>query len=84
MATTAKKANEIQEGYEEVFVPRAHPGEERDLFISVNGENFLLPKGKTSIVPSYIAKEYRRSLDAQARLDARVDEMIAESQKTLH
>ena len=40
-----------KEAREEIFIPRALDGEERSLFVSVNGINYLLPKGKTSLVP---------------------------------
>ena len=46
---------------EEIFIPRALDGEERSLFVSVNGKNYLLPKGKTSNVPQEVAAEIRRA-----------------------
>lgn len=46
---------------EEIFIPRAGAREDPNLFVSVNGKNFLIPKGKKSKVPRYIADEIRRS-----------------------
>ena len=46
---------------EEIFIPRAGAKEDPNLFVSVNGKNFLIPKGKKSKVPRYIADEIRRS-----------------------
>ena len=45
-----------------------------DLFVSVNGKNFLIPKGKKSKVPRYIADEIRRSEHARDAFEAFVDE----------
>lgn len=53
-----------------VFVPRGASNEEPNLFISVNGVNYLLPKGKESLVPAEVAAEYNRALKAQERRDS--------------
>ena len=52
-----------------VFVPRGASNEDPNLFISINGVNYLLPKGQESSVPSAVAAEYHRSLKAGERLD---------------
>ena len=62
---------------EEIFIPRALDGEERSLFVSVNGINYLLPKGKTSKVPAAVAAEIRRSWAAQNAWDDRAEAMAA-------
>lgn len=80
MATTKEKT-EIQEGYEEIFIPRARANEEVNLFIGVNGVNYILPKGKRSVVPTFVADEYRRSLEAQDRLDEYIDRQIEQAKQ---
>ena len=67
-----------KEAREEIFIPRALDGEERSLFVSVNGINYLLPKGKTSQVPRAVAEEIRRSWKAQNAWDDRA-EALAET-----
>ena len=62
-----------KEAREEIFIPRALDGEERSLFVSVNGINYLLPKGKTSKVPACVAEEIRRSWKAQNAWDDRAE-----------
>lgn len=52
-----------------VFIPRGASNEDPNLFVSVNGVNYLLPKGKDSEVPAAIAEEIERSRKAQERLD---------------
>ena len=71
--TTAAAENIRLEDREEIFIERAAANEEPNLFVSVNGYNCLLPKGKTSLVPKSVAAEIRRARKAQQKLDATVD-----------
>ena len=61
------------EDREEIFIERPAANEEPNLFVSVNGYNCLLPKGKTSLVPKSVAAEIHRARRAQQKLDATVD-----------
>lgn len=79
MATT--KAKDIPDGYEEIRIPRGSDREEQNLFIGLNGVNYILPKGRVSVVPKAVADEYRRSLEAQDLMDERIDEMVARAQE---
>lgn len=63
----------------ELFVEKGYANDEPNLLISVNGVNYLLPKGQTSKVPKHVAAEYYRSRKAQQALDKRVDEMLEAS-----
>ena len=63
----------------EIFVPKGYANDEPNLLISVNGVNYLLPKGKTSKVPKHIAEEFYRSQRAQAKLDEHIDQMLEAS-----
>lgn len=69
----------LAEEREEIFVPKGYANDEPNLLISVNGVNYLLPRGKTSNVPKFIADEFHRSQKAQEALDKRVDEMLEAS-----
>ena len=79
MATT--RAQDIPDGYEEIRIPRGSDREEQNLFIGLNGVNYILPKGRVSVVPKAVADEYRRSLEAQDLMDERIDEMVARAQE---
>lgn len=72
MAET-KKADERVE----VFVPKGAANDDPNLFVSVNGVNYLLPRGKTSKVPPEVKYEIERAFKAQNIQDERIDEMIA-------
>lgn len=63
----------------EIAVPKGYANDEPNMLISVNGVNYLLPRGKTSKVPKFIAEEFYRSQAAQNVLDKRVDEMLEAS-----
>ena len=45
----------------EVFVPRGAERADPNLFVGVNGVNYLLPRGKKSMVPEAVAAEIARS-----------------------
>lgn len=62
-----------------LFVPKGYANDEPNLLIAVNGVNYVLPKGKTSMVPKFVADEYYRSQKAQEALDKRMDEMLEAS-----
>lgn len=73
MATTndTKTAEKV-----EVFIPKGYANDEPNLFVSVNGVGYLLPKGKTSTVPKAIAEEIARSNKAQQKMDENIDKML--------
>ena len=62
----------------ELFVPRGND-DDPNLIISVNGVNFVLPRGKKSLVPTYIRDEYQRSQEAQMSADDNIDSMSAKA-----
>lgn len=63
----------------DIFIPRGNANDDPNLFVSVNGVNYLLPRGKTSKVPAHIKDEIERSQRAQERLDATIDKMLEAS-----
>ena len=79
MATNKEKAIETTDERVEIFVPRGYANDEPIVVIGVNGVNYVLPRGKTSMVPKFIADEFKRSQKAQEALDKRMDEMLEAS-----
>ena len=73
------KTKKPDEGYVELFVPKGYANDEPNHLIAINGVNYLLPRGKTSLVPQYVADEFHRSQQAQQAMDQRVDEMLEAS-----
>ena len=63
----------------EVFIPRAPKNDDANLFVSVNGKSYLLPRGKTSHVPPEVAAEIARAGEALERLDETVERMLAQA-----
>lgn len=71
MATASKKINvPDNRAKETVYVPRTGNKDEQDLFVSVNGTNWLLPRGRSHTVPWYVAQEVRRAEAARERYEA--------------
>lgn len=64
----------------EIRVPRGRSNEEPCLMIGINGTNWLLPKGESSMVPDYVAAEYYRSLDAIDAYSASINNIQGEEQ----
>ena len=67
------------DGKVELFVPKGYANDEPNHLICINGVNYVLPRGKTSMVPQHVADEFYRSQKAQESLDKRVDEMLEAS-----
>lgn len=63
----------------EVFIEKGYANDDPNLFVSVNGVNYLLPKGKTSMVPDFVAAEIERSKKAVAKQDDNIDKMLEAS-----
>ncbi len=75
----SKATEEVKDNRVEVFVPKGYANDEPNLFVSVNGVNYLLPKGKKSLVPAHVAAEIERSKKAQERLDENIEQMLEAS-----
>lgn len=74
MATTNKSE------YVDLFVPKGFANDDPNLYISINGKNYVMPKGKTTKVPPFVKEEYERSQRAQEALD-RTSEALLEKAK---
>ena len=83
MANTETKASTpaktVKDERVEVFVPKGYANDDPNLFVSVNGVNYLLPRGKKSLVPACVAAEFERSQRAQAKLDEKMEQMLEAS-----
>jgi hypothetical protein len=83
MANTENNASKptaaVKEKRVELFIPKGYANEEPNHLISVNGVNYVLPKGKKSLVPDFVAEEYHRSQRAQAKLDEKMEQMLEAS-----
>ena len=60
----------------DLFIPRGSSVDEPNVLISVNGKNYVLPKGKTSKVPAFVKYEYDRANRAKETMDVRAAEMV--------
>lgn len=60
----------------EIFVPRGNANDDPNLLVGINGVNYLLPRGKASMVPKAVATEIRLSLRAQQIQNENIDKML--------
>lgn len=67
----------------ELFIPRGNANDDPNFFIGINGKSYLLPRGKTSMVPPEVKAEYERSVKADEKLNDTMDRLIKEAQ-TIH
>ena len=80
MATENKKASVApEEDKVEIFVPKGYANDEPNLFIGLNGVNYLLPKGKSSKVPKAVAEEFYRSQKAQETRVSNSEQLLVAS-----
>lgn len=83
MANTENKASKpvekVKDDRVEIFVPKGYANDDPNMFISVNGVNYLLPRGKKSLVPAHVAEEFYRSQKAQDLLDRKMEQMLEAS-----
>jgi len=59
-----------------VTIPKGFANEEPNVLVSVNAVNYVLPRGKTSLVPREVAWELERAAKAQQTLDEHMDRML--------
>ena len=72
-----------KEGYVDLFVPKGAANDDPNELISINGKNFILPKGKTSKVPDYVKYEYDRSIRAQEKQYENSEKLLEKANKPL-
>ena len=83
MATNENKAPKAtatpKEDRVEIFIEKGYANDDPHLFVSVNGVNYLLPKGKKSMVPAHVAEEIERSKRAAQKQDEKMEQMLEAS-----
>lgn len=81
---TTQETDQVQKKAEEkveIFIPKGAANDDPNLFVSVNGVNYLLPRGQSSCVPKHIAEEIKRSWKAEELQDRRID-ALKDTQKS--
>ena len=65
----------MEEKLVKVMIPKGFAKEEPMLLVGINGKNYLLPRGKESLVPAAVAKEIARAKAAQDAMDSAMDKL---------
>ncbi len=83
MATNENKATKpaetINDNRVEVFIPKGYANDDPNFLVSVNCVNYVLPRGKKSMVLPHIAYEVERSKRAEAARDEKMEQMLEAS-----
>lgn len=75
-------ANKI--GYVELFVEHGYTKDDPNEFISINGKNYILPKGEVSMVPPCVKAEYERSRRARSVQKKNSDAMLEKGKQPIN
>ena len=68
-----------KDNYEEVFIHKASELDDPNEYVCINGEPWLIPKGKTVKVPAHVKAEIDRSRRDQEKLDNKIDALVAKA-----
>ena len=77
-------ANENKKAAEErvdVFVPRGGANEDPNLYVCINGKEFLLPRGQSSYVPVYVKEAVECLFKTQTYQEKHSQELIEKTLK---
>lgn len=75
-------ANKI--GYVELFVEPGYTKDDPNELISINGKNYILPKGEVSMVPPCVKAEYERSRRARSVQKKNSDAMLEKGKQPIN
>ena len=62
-----------------LMIPRVPGDGDANVFVGINGKNYIIPKGKTVQVPKAVADEYHRAMHAHGYSVEHIDKMIDEN-----
>ena len=65
----------------EIYIEKGYANDDPNLFVGLNGVNYVLPRGETSVVPKSVADEIERSRRAARVQDKNIDAMQAKASK---
>lgn len=67
-----------------LYIDRGDNKDDPNVLIGLNGVNYLLPRGATSMVPRCVAEEYQRSREANNRFLDRMADLAKQSIESLN
>ena len=73
--TETKTKTKTKTEYVDLYVEKGFANDDPNEFISINGKNYVLPKGKTSKVPPCVKAEYERARRAREKQDENIDKL---------
>lgn len=77
---TEKTAVKRDDDLVEIMIPPTSVKNDPGMFVSVNGKNWLLPRGQVHKVPKAVAYEIKRSWEAERKLSGVKQELSRQSE----
>lgn len=84
MANTNNTLKSTKEDRVDVFVPPAGVNEDPNLYICINGKEFLLPRGQVSRVPVYVKEAVDCLYITQTYREQHSQELIKKGEKPIN
>lgn len=79
MANNKNETSKAAEDRVEVYIERGAANDDPNFYVSVNCVNYVLPRGKKSVVPAHVAEEVARSKRAREKMDETIEQMLEAS-----
>lgn len=79
-AETKTKKTAAEDDLVEIMIPPTSVKNDPGMFVSVNGKNWLLPRGQMHKVPKAVAYEIKRSWEAERKLSGVKQELSRQSE----
>ena len=67
----------------EVYVPKTYASDDPNEYLCINGKEFLLPRGETSVVPLYVKKALDRKNRAMSIQDKRSAKLVEKAKNPI-
>ena len=84
MSNTTTVTNKTKEERVDVFVPKGGINEDPNLYVCVNGKEFLLPRGQISRVPVYVKEAVECFYRTETYKEKHSQELIKKGEKPLN
>lgn len=77
---TAEKEEDDLNAMVKIKVPRLPGSDRQDMFVGVNGNTWLIQRGKTVEVPKYVALVIQESIDAREAADEKLERIVSDAE----
>lgn len=69
---------------ESIMIPRRGSNEDINLYVSINGRSWLIPRGKRVELPKYVCDHIRAAWAAEEKADQHSEELIQQGNQGMN